>query len=204
MARSLNKTRMRDTRILIALTVLAGVSCKMFFPQESWTHHSMDLLGYLLVTVCAIGRIYATAFIGGIKNEDLITWGPYSLCRNPLYLFSLLGAAGIGLMTTSVIAFAVIFSGFLAIYLGLIQREEEFLLEKFGQKFRDYMARVPRLLPSLRNYSCPEELVFQPRFLTKAVADAVWWFAPLPLFEFAEILQQKGLITPVMRPFWLF
>jgi protein-S-isoprenylcysteine O-methyltransferase Ste14 len=201
MAKSLNKTRMRDTRLLIALTIVTAILCKTQFPDDTATHETMDLAGYVLVTVCAIGRIYTTAFIGGIKNEQLITWGPYSLCRNPLYFFSLCGAAGIGLMSTSITAAIIVFAGFLAIYHDLIAREEEFLSTKFGKVFAEYKARVPRLLPSFAHYECPDEVTFQPRFLTKAVADAVWWFAPLPLFELAEILQEKGLITPVMRLF---
>jgi protein-S-isoprenylcysteine O-methyltransferase Ste14 len=201
MARSLNKTRMRDTRLLIALTMFVAVFCKTLFPDDTWQHESMDLAGYVLVTICAIGRIYTTAFIGGVKNAQLITHGPYSLSRNPLYLFSLCGAAGIGIMSTSIAAAIIVFTGFLAIYVDLIAREEQFLREKFGRQFEDYAAKVPRLLPSFRHYNCPAELMFQPRFLTKAVADAIWWFAPLPLFELAEILQEKGLITPVMRLF---
>jgi protein-S-isoprenylcysteine O-methyltransferase Ste14 len=201
MAKSLNKTRMRDSRILVVLTIFAGVFCKTLYPNETWTHESMDFVGYFMVAVCAIGRIYCSAFIGGKKNERLITWGPYSLSRNPLYFFSMLGAAGIGLMSTSILAFTMIVGGFFAIYRDLIRREEEFLLGKFGQTYMDYAARVPRLIPSFRNYTCPEELVFQPQYLTMAVRDAVWWFVIPPLFELAEILQQKSLITPVMRLF---
>jgi protein-S-isoprenylcysteine O-methyltransferase Ste14 len=201
MAKSLNQTRMRDTRILVVLTILAGIFCKTLYPSDSWSHESMDLIGYLLVTSCAIGRIYSSAFIGGKKNEQLITWGPYSLCRNPLYFFSLLGAAGIGLMSTSIVVFALILGGFFTIYQDLIRREEEFLLAKFGQAYKDYAARIPRLLPSFKHYTCPGELVFQPAYLTKAVRDAVWWFAPLPLFELAELLQEKRLIMPLMSLF---
>jgi len=201
MARSLNQTRMRDTRLLMGLTILAGIFCKTMFPDETVAHEMMDFSGYLLVTICAIGRIYCTAFIGGEKNAQLVTYGPYSFCRNPLYFFSLCGAAGIGLMSTSILAFAVIFGGFLAIYSGLIAREEEFLLAKFGQAFRDYCARVPRLLPSFKNYTCPAEVVMHPKYLNRGVLDAIWWFVPLPLFELAEALQEEAIITPVMQLF---
>lgn len=201
MARSLNKTRMRDTRILMGLTLLAGVFCKTMFPDETLQHEVLDLSGYILVTICALGRIYCTAFIGGEKNAQLVTSGPYSFCRNPLYFFSLCGAAGVGFMSTSIAAFAVIFSGFFIIYQGLIAREEEFLEAKFGQAYRDYCKRVPRLLPSFKNVYFPEEVVMRPKFLNKGVLDAVWWFAAFPLFEAAELLQEKGVITPIMQLF---
>jgi protein-S-isoprenylcysteine O-methyltransferase Ste14 len=201
MARSLNKTRMRDTRILMGLTIAAGVFCKTMFPDDTIPHEVLDLTGYILVTICAIGRIYCTAFIGGEKNAQLVTWGPYSMCRNPLYFFSLCGAAGVGTMTTSIAAFAIIFTGFFIIYQGLIAREEEFLEAKFGQPYRDYCQRVPRLFPSFRNVYFPEEVTMHPKFLNKGVLDAVWWFAAFPLIEAAEMLQASGIIKPIMQLF---
>lgn len=201
MAKDLNKTRMRDTKILIVLTIMAGLFTKSSFPDDTIGHEVFELAGYILVTACAIGRIYSTAFIGGIKNENLITVGPYSMCRNPLYFYSLLGAAGIGLLSTHVIAFAIIFCGFLLIYRNLIAREEAFLAEKFGQTFENYKNSVPRIIPDLKKYSCPEELVFQPKYLNKSVFDAIWWFVPYPLFELADFLQEERLITPVMSLF---
>jgi len=201
MSRSLNKTRMRDTRILMLLTLFTGVFCKTMFPDETLAHETLDFTGYLLVAACVVGRIYTTAFIGGSKNTQLITWGPYSFCRNPLYFFSLLGAAGIGLMSTSLLAFSIIFFGFLAIYLQLIAREEELLQAKFGQAFEDYKERVNKLLPSMRNYNCPAELTFKTLELTHAVRDGVWWFAALPIFEIAEMLQEQHIINPLMQVF---
>lgn len=201
MAKSLNKSRMYDTRVLMGLTLLTGIFCKTMFPDETLAHESLDLAGYFLVTACAIGRVYSTAFIGGVKNDRLVTWGPYSVCRNPLYLFSLMGAAGIGLMSTSILAFCIIFFGFLFIYNRLIRREEEFLHARFGRAFTDYAARVPKLIPDFSKYACPGELTFQPKFLNRAVSDAVWWFVPLPLFEIAEKLQEHHIINPVAQIF---
>jgi len=192
MADNLNKTRMRDTRILMGLTLLAGLLADTAFPAGSGGHLLMQVIGYVLLTVCAIGRIYVSTFIGGVKNEQLVTSGPYSLVRNPLYFFSLCGAAGVGFMTTSFLCLFVIVGGFYFIYDKLIAREEDFLGAKFGASFDEYKRNVPRLLPSLKGYNAPEELVFQPRYLNKAVLDAVWWFAPLPVFLLVERLKFSG------------
>jgi protein-S-isoprenylcysteine O-methyltransferase Ste14 len=194
MAKDLNKSRMRDTRILMGLTILVGIFCSTTFAANSPWHQAMQMAGYLLVVTCAIGRIYSSAFIGGIKNESLITWGPYSICRNPLYLFSLLGAAGIGLMSTSIIAFVVITVGFFVIYRGLIKREEGFLKKKFAASYKTYAETTPRLWPSFKNYNSPKELPMQPKYLNKAVFDAIWWFAPLPIFELADYLRSVGIM----------
>lgn len=198
MAVKLNKSRLRDTKFLIFLTVFAGFVAKHAIPHHSFMHGAFDILGYFLIAACALGRVYSTAFIGGVKNTQLIDHGPYSLCRNPLYFFSLLGAAGIGFMSNYIVTFAIIFFGFLIIYHFLIAREEAFLLEKFGTEYANYQKRVPRLLPSFKHYKCPAELPFEPKFLTKAVFDAIWWFLPLPLFELAEYLQDHGMLGSVL------
>lgn len=201
MARDINKTRMRNTRILMAIVLLMTFFTSPVIPEGSFVYLASKLTGFILLTACAIGRIYSTAFIGGAKNEKLMTAGPYSMCRNPLYFYSLLGAAGVGLMSVQVTSFIIIFGGFLWIYSDLIKREEEFLLQKFGAVFDTFRTTTPRLLPNIKKYTCPPELVFQPRYLNMAVRDAVWWFAAVPLFELAHMLQQAGIIKPLFSVF---
>ena len=54
--------------------------------------------GLALVVLCITGRLWCILYVGNKKNLELVTRGPYSMTRNPLYFFSTLGAAGIGLM----------------------------------------------------------------------------------------------------------
>lgn len=80
------------------------------------------------------------------KNEQLTTSGPYAHTRNPLYLGSLILAAGFTLAARSWwIALAVVVF-FLAIYVPVIRAEEKFLRERFPE-FEDYAQNVPALLP---------------------------------------------------------
>jgi protein-S-isoprenylcysteine O-methyltransferase Ste14 len=83
------------------------------------------------------------------KNAALTSTGPYARTRNPLYLGSLVIAAGFAIASLSwwiVLAISVLF---LAIYVPVIRSEEEFLRGKFPD-FDDYCRRVPRLIPRLR------------------------------------------------------
>ena len=80
------------------------------------------------------------------KNEELTTSGPYSYTRNPLYLGSMMVAAGFLWAARSWILAAVVVLLFIAIYLPVIRAEEKFLREKFSG-FDAYASRVPRLLP---------------------------------------------------------
>jgi len=72
--------------------------------------------------------------------------GPYAYVRNPLYLGSLVLAAGFAVAARSwviVIAMAAIFQ---AVYLPVIRSEESFLRQQFPG-FEEYCRHVPRLLP---------------------------------------------------------
>lgn len=201
MAVALNKNRMLGSRVLMGMVLLAAFFTTPVIPPDSTLSQFGRLAGFILLTACAIGRIYSTAFIGGLKNRQLVQVGPYATVRNPLYFYSLLGAAGVGLMSGQVISFVILLGGFSFIYDGLIRREERFLAEKFGAEFAEYKMRVPRLLPKIGQFTAPEELLFQPKFLTFAVWDAIWWFAPAPVFELARYLHQSGLVQPLFSVF---
>lgn len=188
MARALNKTRMRDSWLVALVSLVLILATRMLFaPREQW-HETLELVGYLLVVICALGRIYTTAFLGGFKNTKIIDYGPFSVVRNPLYVFSLIGIAGISLMSLhlSVMLFAPIAIFF--IYYFLVRREEAHLAETLGQKYEEYCARTPRFLPRLSLYHAPEVITVNVRYLHRAVLDAFWWFVPFPLFEFLDLI----------------
>jgi protein-S-isoprenylcysteine O-methyltransferase Ste14 len=97
-------------------------------------------------------RIWATLYVAGNKDSALQTQGPYSLCRNPLYLANLcLGIAVAGSIES--LAFAAAVGVAAALYVPLVIRPEEALLEqRFGAAYRDYCESTPRLWPRLRGY----------------------------------------------------
>jgi protein-S-isoprenylcysteine O-methyltransferase Ste14 len=91
-------------------------------------------------------RAYASGYVK--KNQELTTTGPYAHVRNPLYLGSILIAAGfaVALMSWPVaVALALMF---IAIYVPVIASEERFLRATFPG-FDEYCRRVPRLIPRL-------------------------------------------------------
>jgi protein-S-isoprenylcysteine O-methyltransferase Ste14 len=97
----------------------------------------------------ALGLLLRASASGHVrKNEQLATTGPYAHTRNPLYLGSLIMAAGFGVAGRNWWIAAIIIVFFLAIYLPVIRGEEAFLRAKFPE-FAAYAAKVPRLLPRL-------------------------------------------------------
>lgn len=77
-------------------------------------------------------------------SEHLVTNGPYSFTRNPIYLGYAMLLIGAGLILGNLwfVAFAVVI-GF-AIQKLAIEREEQHLKARFGKRFIDYAKRVRR------------------------------------------------------------
>jgi protein-S-isoprenylcysteine O-methyltransferase Ste14 len=197
MARSLNKSRIRNSKIAVIAAFLIVFFTKAFVEYETPLHEAVEYIGYLLVAFCALGRLYATAFLGGHKNATLITYGAFSMTRNPLYFCSLVGMTGIAMISGHILIIVGIPVFFLVLYHQLIKREEEFLLETFGADYAAYMASTPRLWPNVGKYNAPERIETVPTYLNKAFKDAIWWFVPFPLFEVIEMLHESGIITPI-------
>lgn len=89
------------------------------------------------------------------KNERLATSGPYAYLRNPLYVGTLLVAAGL-VIASGRLLLAVLFAAvFLLVYLPVIELEEQHLRKLFPS-YADYAKRVPMLRPRLRASSSSE------------------------------------------------
>jgi protein-S-isoprenylcysteine O-methyltransferase Ste14 len=98
-------------------------------------------------------RGYAAGYVK--KNQELTMTGPYAHVRNPLYLGSILIAAGFGVALMSWPFAAVLAAFFLLIYVPVIASEEAFLRDEFLE-FEWYCARVPRLIPRLTPVHRPD------------------------------------------------
>jgi protein-S-isoprenylcysteine O-methyltransferase Ste14 len=90
-------------------------------------------------------------------GQRLITTGPYQFIRHPLYsalIYSATGALGVWLyswpLLMAVLPLALFWS-------WLVQKEEAFLLKKFGEEYRRYMARTGQFFPSFRELIAQEE-----------------------------------------------
>jgi protein-S-isoprenylcysteine O-methyltransferase Ste14 len=198
MARDLNKARMRNSRRAVWLVVALYLVSDSWIPDDTPPHERLEYLGYFLTLVCAFGRVYSTAFLGGRKNHELMISGPFSIVRNPLYVFSLIGIVGVGLESARISILAPLLIMHIISYNFLVRREEVRLLENFGDAYRDYCARVKRFLPNFRNYTQPESMETRPQLLLIAIRDAWIWLLPYPIFEFIDWLRDDQHILPVL------
>lgn len=97
-------------------------------------------------------RGYAAGYVK--KNQELTTTGPYAYVRNPLYLGSILIAAGFAVALESWAVGIALAIMFIAIYVPVIASEERFLRATFPG-FDGYCRRVPRLIPRVMSSRSP-------------------------------------------------
>jgi protein-S-isoprenylcysteine O-methyltransferase Ste14 len=152
------------------------------------------LVGLVLVGAATVGRLWCSLYISGHKNAELITTGPYSLSRNPLYFFSLLGFAGIGFASETLSLGLALAAAMLIGYPAVIRQEEAVLRERFGAEFEAYCTRVPRFLPKLSGYVEPETYTVNPRLFRRTMFDVVWfvWFVGIHAGELVEDQPELG------------
>ena len=113
---------------------------------------------YLLVSLAVGGPLTAlgaylclTWWIFWNRNYrgQLLTHGPYAGVRHPFYSAFLLLAVGLAVLYT-VLETVLLVSVSVAIILFYVGREEEALLARYGEDYREYMRRVPwKLIPRI-------------------------------------------------------
>ena len=178
----------------IVLFAITDSSWRMMWPG---IHRSIQWSGLLLILICILGRTWCTLYIGGQKQRELVTKGPYSVVRNPLYLFTLFGAAGIGALSGSMVM-AVICAGFATVvFLSVVRQEEQFLLATFPHEFPAYAARVPRLLPRFSTWQDADQLIVKPRLVHRTFLDASLFLMAVPLVGIKALVRDL-LWLPIM------
>ena len=99
--------------------------------------------------VSAIGLALRTWAAGHLaKNQALATSGPYAYTRNPLYLGTLLVAAGLAIASRNAGLGGLFAAVFVCVYLPVIELEQQHLRTLFAD-YAGYAARVPALLPRM-------------------------------------------------------
>ena len=98
----------------------------------------------LVSAMRALGKLY-TSYLGIQPDHHLVTSGPYRLVRHPGYLGEILSVFGMGLSLSSLVGLALAIAS-VVLVLYRIPPEEEMLLAKFGEEYREYVKRNYRLI----------------------------------------------------------
>jgi protein-S-isoprenylcysteine O-methyltransferase Ste14 len=191
-------------KIVLGVAVVIGILMFAFTNSSphvtSKIHETIEWTGIVAMVVCILGRTWASLYIAGRKIEQFVTEGPYSVMRNPLYFFSIVGAAGAGAQLGSVVSAATFGVLAWAVFFVVALREERLLSERYGSAFERYVATVPRFVPNPRLWREEPTLTIIPPKIVRTFADALLFLLAVPLAEAFERLQAVGIL-PVL--FWL-
>jgi len=138
------------------ITVLSGVLTGWFtYLYPDW--FIITCIPYLVLVIIGVGFLIVgtviyvhslRVFNRGYRKEQLVIDGPYSVVRHPIY------AAWILLICPGTVLF---FRSWLMLLLPLvayisfkacINKEDDFLKNKFGQTYSDYRSKVNELFPN--------------------------------------------------------
>lgn len=191
--------RIRKGVLLIAiLVVLAFAAVTRSLGGETLLHEGLEAIGLALIAICIIGRAWCSLYIGGRKKAEIVDRGPYSITRNPLYVFSFMGAFGMGALTGSATIAVLFLVIAVAVFAATVRREEAWLRATFGDAYDAYVARTPRFWPDVSRWRDAETLEVRPAFFLRTLLDGAVMVIAYPLFESIEYLQDIGWIRVLL------
>ncbi len=193
------KLRLRVTRALVLPAILLALFTHHPYRSDALPHLLLSSAGFLLLVASAGGRIWAGVYLVGRKNRSLVSEGPFSLTRNPLYFFSFLGFIGAGLSFGSLSLAAVFVLCFVGAHWPTIAAEERRLEGLFGDPYRAYRAGVPRFLPALRRPRMGRIAELEAAGFLRAIAEALAIPFVFPLAALAEWGKVSGLLPVLFR-----
>lgn len=195
---ALQRTRKAVLLVGILLCVgflLVGTST---WPGGTLVHEVIEWIGIALIIVAIVGRTWCAIYIGGRKAQVLTDTGPYSISRNPLYAFSILGAVGAGAQFGSIVM--AVLGGLMALFVFLlvVRKEEQALIKLLGPAYQSYLERVPRFVPDFSQWRDVETLTVRPSLIVMTFFDALVFSLALPLAEGAEFLHEQGVLPSLL------
>lgn len=151
-----------NTLLLISLTGLGIVpfvyiataaphfASYVFRPAQAWLGVLLAIAALIMfrLTHRALGRNWSVS-LDVRENHHLITDGIYRKIRHPMYSAFWLWAAAQALLLPNLVAGFAGLIGFGTLFFGRVAREEQMMLETFGDEYREYMARTGRIMPRL-------------------------------------------------------
>jgi protein-S-isoprenylcysteine O-methyltransferase Ste14 len=196
---SFQHVRRMTLAVLLVLVFAVLLFGQSIFPPETAVHEAIEMIGIVLIVVGIAGRLWSTLYIGGRKSVSVVSDGPYSITRNPLYVFSSIAAIGVGAQMGSITAAVSFGVACAAAFHVVILREEKYLSANLGADYRAYLAEVPRFFPKLSCYREGETAGFKPSFLLVTLLDGLVFLVAMPLFEIIDAAQISSALPVLFR-----
>ena len=199
MSSGLLKNRPRHLRILALVLVPILALASPIPGRAEWLSAAAESLGILCLVVCLVCRGWASVYVAGRKNQELVTGGPYSVVRNPLYVFSFIGVVGIGLISEMMTLLVVAVVGFAVAFHLVVLREETYLAGLHGEAYTAYRRAVPRWFPRFSAWRDTAKLDVEPRQIGLYLRDSSLFFLAFLFFKACELLRNVGALPTLIQ-----
>jgi protein-S-isoprenylcysteine O-methyltransferase Ste14 len=192
----------RGRKVALGL-LIASLLLTMPFVQSPFAfeglHRTLEATGQLMILIGIAGRAWCTMHIGGQKFTELVTAGPFSVSRNPLYVFSLIAAFGAGLQTGSLLFATLTTIGVWIVIHATVRKEETALGARFGEAYAAYCARTPRYGPRLSSWRGQDSVVVTMPLFYRTLADGLLFYLIVPVAELIDWLQALGSLPVLLK-----
>jgi len=196
---TLEKYRLPLSKAFVAVVLLLMLFTASRWPLSQTSVWVIDSIALSLLLVACLGRVWCIMYIGGHKNNSVVSAGPYSMVRNPLYVFSFVGALGLVLMTHSIVIAAVLLVFYVGIYPFVVAKEESNLHGLFGEAYQDYCDKTPRFIPNLKLYSTQTKVPADVSRLEKSLFDSGCFVLAFIALSGIRLAHDSGVIPVLFK-----
>ncbi len=143
---------------IILYMIFPGLIAFLSIPLPDWFRAIMigvaiPSIPFTIWGYRTIGKNWVHAFESStflqMKTQTLVTNGPYRYVRNPIYLGSFLYILSLALIAANWLILLPTVPLIILVY-SQMKNEEAMLIDKFGNEYREYMKRTPRLIPRVK------------------------------------------------------
>ena len=129
---------MKDRHLLMLVPPIGGVAALfIYFWHETWTPMrwvGAGMIVFGLVFWCVAHMQLGTSFSATAQARHLVTRGLYSRIRNPIYIFGMIGLAGVFLF--------LVFLALIPMQIFRAKNEARVLENAFGDEYREYRRKT--------------------------------------------------------------
>ena len=149
------KVRFPPPLVFLGAIVLGAIVQRKAMPLSLSFAPGLRVTAGVLILVCAVSLVASARILFKRTGQNPIPWkptpelifqGPYRFTRNPMYVGVSLFVVGLGVALNNLWISLFAAPALLTVHFIAVLPEERYLLEKFGENYGRFLARVRRYL----------------------------------------------------------